>query len=888
MRDDLLSILRGQKDLTHVFVCTFNIDFVFIESVLLRELRRCGHPTLTILADADEVQASFKAQNRWLSRLGRRYRVVPIRMDRGFRFHPKAVLTAGPTHCELLVGSGNLTFGGIRQNEEIWLHFASQNDESSVIASFRDYVGHCLTRTKRSDAARAELGDAFNAATHEWAGALDDPAGLLRSPLNEDSLLDQMAREVGELDVQRIIVASPYFDTEGVALQAIASRWPDAEVEMLVQAEQSQLHAKAWNAIREPKRLMQIKSSREGDSRPFIHAKFYAFVGANEAVVFAGSANCSRAALLIPGERGNAELLAVTRLSPTALQDQLFAGIDASSEPPSLPLSPPETPPSATESPFRIHSASYEHGVLSVAIDAPASATVSEFTIDESPVPLGDIDISPEHLRVRWHGPLHRVRITVAGTDGMPLGVVEHWIDHEFLLGATSRQRQMAQALSDNVAPGQWTFQGWTEVMRLLGDNLRYTPRSTPTSPGDKAPAPTSTQTVDTSQFVTDNYRLPGHYRESSPMDEAARVVGLRGLLLEYFGVDYDGDEAESPSTEEESGEDEVDRPETASRSNEPSEKPKRKAATSRSLSDAEKRRGRRIALKIIDTCTAPEFIETRLPSMLGSDLAIASVLLVSGHAESWLTAEDFVDFTYRLWSVLFFDDEADNDAKGATVGALERRFSNCTDPIRFAEDMRSPRLAAALATWSFSCPSNVERPEVARFRLATRLAVARMPWLWCLDDLTGVEKELFAIADRTAWLGVMTEQRHRDLAESWNTMLKEGLALSRLESVLLRQDLAALRATVKQDQVEAGSLLWQGPKLGFCVLGAAASRSRTNAAAVPVYSLRKTNRDLRIAPSYLLPFEALLSHAAQSSPEQLRADDAEALAIFMAAIRST
>jgi len=46
LRDDILKLVAGQKSLTHIFIATFNIDFIFIESVLLRELRKCGHPSL--------------------------------------------------------------------------------------------------------------------------------------------------------------------------------------------------------------------------------------------------------------------------------------------------------------------------------------------------------------------------------------------------------------------------------------------------------------------------------------------------------------------------------------------------------------------------------------------------------------------------------------------------------------------------------------------------------------------------------------------------------------------------------------------------------------------------------------------------------------------------
>lgn len=98
-----------------------------------------------------------------------------------------------------------------------------------------------------------------------------------------------------------------------------------------------------------------------------------------------------------------------------------------------------------------------------------------------------------------------------------------------------------------------------------------------------------------------------------------------------------------------------------------------------RDLTEAERRRGRRIAKQIIDICSSAKFIEARPASMLASDLAIAAVLLVSGHAEGWLPDDDFLDLTYRTWCLLFFDDGSNEDAKSPNVGALVRRHERET-----------------------------------------------------------------------------------------------------------------------------------------------------------------------------------------------------------------
>jgi len=166
MRDDLLKKLSGHRDLTNVVVLTYNIDLIFIEHVFLRALKRCGHPTLTIFADAEEVNRTFESQGRWLAGIGRRYRVVPVAMSTGYRFHPKAALLSGPEHAELLIGSGNLTFGGLRQNDEIWMSFSDEEDGTGPMAAFQSLLVSCAGQAGASRGAQREIEEAFDVSTH--------------------------------------------------------------------------------------------------------------------------------------------------------------------------------------------------------------------------------------------------------------------------------------------------------------------------------------------------------------------------------------------------------------------------------------------------------------------------------------------------------------------------------------------------------------------------------------------------------------------------------------------------------------------------------------------------------------------------------------------------
>ena len=170
MRRDVLEMLAAERDMTSMFVLTHNIDFLLVETLLLGALRRCGSPTLTIFADADCAAQSYRAQKPFITVLGRRYRVVPVAMAQGFRFHPKAILLSGSKSATLLVGSGNLTFGGWQNNAELWCRFTS-NDGLAQLASFKNYLEEILSRVPLNEQIRAECQPThLTRQTRSWAG----------------------------------------------------------------------------------------------------------------------------------------------------------------------------------------------------------------------------------------------------------------------------------------------------------------------------------------------------------------------------------------------------------------------------------------------------------------------------------------------------------------------------------------------------------------------------------------------------------------------------------------------------------------------------------------------------------------------------------------------
>lgn len=98
---------------------TYALSLSFFEAVILDALVRGAGSQALILADVQGVRASLGEQGA--QRVGKDYEVEPVAVANGV-FHPKISVLSSADDCHVLVGSGNLTFGGWGGNCEILEH----------------------------------------------------------------------------------------------------------------------------------------------------------------------------------------------------------------------------------------------------------------------------------------------------------------------------------------------------------------------------------------------------------------------------------------------------------------------------------------------------------------------------------------------------------------------------------------------------------------------------------------------------------------------------------------------------------------------------------------------------------------------------------------------
>ena len=852
MRADVLDVISSAKDITNAVILTHNIDFVFVQTVVLSAFRRSGHPTITVFADSGCAAESFAHQKGVLASLGVRYRVVPVEMDSGFRFHPKAIFLSGEQAATLLVGSGNLTFGGWRENGEVWTHFESGSDGAAPFLVFRGYLEDVIERVALPEAVEAEIEEAFDRRSKFWLSREGSDADTLVGRVGSGpALMERMLDASGGDPVDELLVCAPYFDDDGIALRELVARVGANRTTVLCQAGRSTLQERAWRPTAARAHLQSIDFSRPvsgGEERSaFLHAKFYGLRRENEVVVLAGSANCSRAALTVEGRAGNAELMAVRVMTPQAFEEELLGELKLSSEPIVLADRPSNDVDEGSGGiAVRVLAARFEAGCLLVGYSPPA-AVITECLVDGTAADFVSVEKGVVSVSCATEPKVVMVRARVAGKL---VASGPAWVDLERQLRATAHGRSLADSFRARVQPGLWGAGGWAEVLDVFCKHLSYMPTVRP-GLSDRRPR-RGTTAVEQPEFTAADVFAPG-YRvpKLDPVWFPAggggdgHVQSLQQLLLRWFDAEqHEPDEEAGIDDNDDPDDDEVvDRPESL-----PAKPPPDVTPTER-----DRRRIARLLDQIQVAMTSSEFLSERGPEYLATDLKVASALLCLGLRKGWVERERFFDLTQEIWSSLFF-----SSAPRPGVGWLEFLAGASEDRETFINNMRSEELSAALIGWYLAVATDGEQsPLAVRFELAAVLAVARLPWLWQGGNPDEIAKELAVLLAQTADLGLSPEEiKSRGEAE-WELLMERGQALRCLEAAVSSMTPVAIRERIGIDELRPGELLWQG-KAGFCVVRRGCFRT-TNGNAT-VLKLQGGGVETEFKASYTVPMRALLA----------------------------
>ena len=197
---------------------TYALSLSFFEAVILDALVRGGGGSqAVILADVDGVRGSISEQGA--HRVGKEYEVEPVAVTNGV-FHPKVSVFTSADECHVLVGSGNLTFGGWGGNCEVLEHLHT-GFAIDAIADTADFFERICENTRVRHGAAAHCATIATDLRRSVQGRARK--GDIRLIHNLDrSITEQVAAAAADLGgARRLFAAAPFWDSGGGAIDRL-------------------------------------------------------------------------------------------------------------------------------------------------------------------------------------------------------------------------------------------------------------------------------------------------------------------------------------------------------------------------------------------------------------------------------------------------------------------------------------------------------------------------------------------------------------------------------------------------------------------------------------------------------------------------------------------
>jgi len=269
------------------------------------------------------------------------YSIYPIFQNTVF--HPKIWFLTGKEEGLLIIGSGNLTYSGNSNNDEIWgaFHFSTKHsDNAGIFSAAWSYINHLCSS---SEGLFNEKTNRWFIDNSKWLNSLPaiTPFNFLSIANNEQiaflyndtnsSIWQQIINLIGNEIIIEITTISPFYDIEGKALIALKQAFPNAEINVVIEKsatfpqnlqDLSNFHFFDWQSIR-------IRKNTNSDSEEFyypskLHAKIIHFKTKNstEFCLF-GSANVTLAGLGINIKNANTEVSLLYKSTKTSNLEKL-------------------------------------------------------------------------------------------------------------------------------------------------------------------------------------------------------------------------------------------------------------------------------------------------------------------------------------------------------------------------------------------------------------------------------------------------------------------------------------------------------------------------------------------------------------------------------------
>ncbi|MFC2774162.1 MAG: hypothetical protein ACFN4W_08185 [Segatella oris] len=310
-RNSIIRLLGNRSNVYHSTVLTcYNFDPIFFESIYLPTLRRLGVMNVIVLMDAMMYDTLLEDVSYRYHRVGScGYTLVRQQNTHKGVFHPKIALLVGDEEGALIIGSGNLTFSGLSNNDEVWNVFHAHGNSSVHFPLLHQIWEYILDLTNGvPELIRRQLD--WVAEQGEWL--LKEPnvtdvtlasGEECRLLFNSDnsSIAQAIYQSVGSAPVSEITTVAPFYDTDGEILTELLTKLKPHTFNCLIDLDRQ---SAPYALLKDSE---DISFYRYISSNP-LHAKIIEIQGNDETWLISGSANMGRKALGSIGSIYNDEM----------------------------------------------------------------------------------------------------------------------------------------------------------------------------------------------------------------------------------------------------------------------------------------------------------------------------------------------------------------------------------------------------------------------------------------------------------------------------------------------------------------------------------------------------------------------------------------------------
>lgn len=281
----------------------FSFDPLYFTQYYLPKLNSINVTNVMVLIDASQYDSACDELLKYREASGRSLQLSfsPVRIVPSFHgvFRSKIAFLVGPKQCTALVGSGNLTYGGMSYNNEVWNAFSANSieaEEAPIIASIWKYLSALVVSTQNTISEQLNWMTSYSPCLKSIAEIetiADSNYHFLVNSLGR-GIGEQLLAYIGEETVRDITIVSPYFDNDGAALNFLVDTLHPESVLCLCDDVAGTL---PFALSDDRVKLFEFRGVCGDDMEARTHAKITQIHTESSTILISGSANTTKAGL---------------------------------------------------------------------------------------------------------------------------------------------------------------------------------------------------------------------------------------------------------------------------------------------------------------------------------------------------------------------------------------------------------------------------------------------------------------------------------------------------------------------------------------------------------------------------------------------------------------